>query len=156
MQHDRDVMRHCAREYLRHVRRMRARLDMIEAEVAQIQARMTLLGVDYSKGRGTGAAGERMSDGIAALFDVRERWSQLYAETSEDLARARDICSPDRPDRHALWLHDVEGRTWSASARILHVSERTVRNMAERGCAEVYALMPERWRREPIPNAMPR
>lgn len=156
MGHSFEVMRLCVREYLRAVSRMRMRLSMIEGEVAAIQARLSLMGVDYTRGGGSGPSRDRLPDGVAMLEEARDMWAGEYARCREDMDRARLVCSPDRPECHALWLHEVERRTWSAVARVLCVSERTARNMAERGVPQVYAEMPEPWRRDPIPNAAPR
>lgn len=155
MGRDFEVMRICVREYLRAVSRMRMRLSMIEGEVAAIQARLSLMGVDYTRGGGSGPNRDKLPDGVAMLEEARDMWAGEYARCREDMERARLICSPDRPECHALWLHEVERRTWAACARLLHVSERTARSMAERGTACVYAEMPEQWRRDPVPNAAP-
>ena len=156
MGHSFEVMRLCVREYLRAVSRMRMRLSMIEGEVAAIQARLSLMGVDYTRGGGSGPSRDRLPDGVAMLEEARGMWAGEYARCREDMDRARLVCSPDRPECYALWLHEVERRTWSAVARTLCVSERTAHRMAESGVRTVYAEMPERWRRDPIPNAAPR
>lgn len=154
--HDFEVMRICVREYLRAVSRMRMRLSMIEGEVAAIQARLSLMGVDYSRGGGCGPNRDKMPDGVAMLEEARDMWAGEYARCREDVERARLICSPDRPECHALWLHEVERRTWAAVAREVGYSEQHARRLADQGVAVVYAEMPERWRRDPIPNAAPR
>ena len=152
--HDYEVMRICVRAYLRAMARAQMKLDMIEEQMARLQARMALRGVDYTAQGPSGVASpDKMPDGMAALREVRDMWDAHYAHTGEEMAQALLLCAPDRPNRHALWLHEVERMTWTAVAAALHVSERTAKRMGEQGVVELYYAMPEQWRRDPIPNA---
>ena len=152
--HDYEVMRICVRAYLRAMARAQMKLDMIEEQMARLQARMALRGVDCSASGPTAPASpDKMPDALAALREVYDMWDAHYALTGREMARARLLCGPHYPNRHALWLHEVERMTWTAVAAALKVSERSARRMGEQGVRELYYAVPEQWRRDPIPNA---
>ena len=50
-------------------------------------------------------------------------------------------------------MHEVERMTWARIGFALGYSVAQVKRMADRGIMELYYMMPEEWRRDPIPNA---
>lgn len=156
MIHDYETMRFCVRAYLGYVRGIDATITAVGEDIARVEARLELLGVSLAPvGSGDGGR-DALPDGLARAAELRDEWEGAMALYADDLACARRLCRPVHERRYALWLHLVEGRTWGEAARELGYSERHARRLADDGVRELYPLMPERWRREPIPNAAPR
>ena len=156
MEHDFEVMRTCVHEYLRHVRDTGASLSAIEEAIERQQARMEpgALSCNRIGGRSALDVG-KAPEGVARLAELRERWSEEFALCADDLTEAKCLCRPIHENRYILWLHRVEGLKWEIVASKTGTSVQTCRRAERSGVMELYALMPERWRREPIPNAAP-
>lgn len=153
-EHDFETMRHCAYAYLRHIRAAIVEIDEIECQMAKQQASLALMGITYDVGRGSSSA-DKIPDGIAKAFELRERWSEAYARLAGDIEHARVLCSSEHTSRRMLWLHVVEGRTWQQVSASMGYSTRHAIRMAENGTVGLYYAMPEEWRRYSIPNAAP-
>lgn len=152
--HDYETMKICVDTYLRYVRGIDATLAAIAEDIARLEARLELMGVDFEAAP-AGGGHDALPDGVAKAAELRDAWAGAMARHADELAEARRLCRPVHECRHVLWLHAVERRTWDATARMVGYGTRQTRRMAEVGVRELYALMPERWRREPIPNAAP-
>lgn len=153
-EHDFETMRHCAYAYLRHIRAAIGEIDEIERQMAKQQASLALMGITYDVGRGSSSA-DKIPDGIAKVFELRDRWSEAYARLAGDIEHARALCSSEHTSRRMLWLHVVEGRTWQQVSASMGYSTRHAIRMAENGTVGLYYAMPEEWRRYSIPNAAP-
>ena len=155
--HSYETMKICVDAYLRYVRGIDGTLAEIAEDVARIEARLELMGVSFDgAGAASGCGRDALPDGIARAVELRDEWAAAMARHADELAEAKRLCRPVHERRYALWLHSVERRTWDATARMLGYSNAQARRLAEVGVRELYALMPERWRRDPIPNAAPR
>lgn len=154
MNHSYEVQKYCVEEYLRYVRSLEATMEAIESDIAKQNARLDLMGISYG-GIGSTPSCDAMPEGLIKLFELRDRWSEEYSTYSHDLEYARELCRPIYENRYMLWVHYVEGKTWSQVARATCFSERQVRNKGMSGIVELYYVMPEEWRRYAIPNAAP-
>ena len=155
--HDPAVIDHCVRAYMAHVRRADDGMREIERQIRDMRARLDGLGCPLGKdGGGGGAMTDKMAEGVARVMELEQLWGERIAETLADVDRCRSICDPAHVWRWALYMHLVEGRTWAYAARVVGYSEQHVKRNVPTAMREVYYLMPERFRREPIPNAMPR
>lgn len=154
MAHSYETMKICVEAYLRYVRGIDETLSVIAEDIARLEARLELLGVSFETS-GTVGEHDALPDGLAKAAELRDEWAGAITRHADELAEARRLCLPVHERRRALWLHVVERRTWDATARMMGYSVRQTRRMADEGIRELYALMPERWRREPIPNAAP-
>lgn len=152
--HSYEAMKICVDAYLRHVRGVDATLAAIAEDIARLQARLELLGVSFDASSSAGGH-DALPDGVAKAAELRDEWEGAMARHADELAEAKALCRPVHECRHALWLHTVERLTWDATACRMGYSSAQTRRMAEIGVRELYALMPEQWRREPIPNAAP-
>jgi len=157
LEHDFEVMRACVHEYLRHVRSAGASLSAAEEAIERQRARMEPGALSCNR-IGVRSALDvcKMPEEVARLAELRKRWSEEFALCADDLAEAKRLCRPVHGNRYILWLHRAEGLRWEAVARRTGVSVQTCRRAEGNGMRELYALMPERWRRDPIPNAAPR
>ncbi len=133
--------------------------------------RLEGLGCPMGKdGGGRSSLSDKMAEGVARVMELEAAWCERVAETLADADECRRICDPAHVWRWALYMHLVEGRTWAYAARVVGYSEQHgayaarvvgyseqhVKRNVPQAMREVYYLMPERFRREPIPNAMPR
>lgn len=155
-EHDYDTMKVCVEAYLDYIRGVESTLAEIAEDIERIKARLELMGVSLdAAGAGPGCDRDALPDGLAKALAMRDEWAGAMARHGDELAIAKNLCRPVHVCRRALWLHEVERRTWDATARMLGYSVRQTHRLAEVGVRELYVLMPERWRREPIPNAAP-
>lgn len=153
--HDYEAMKHCVEEYLRYIASIPKTLEIIDGEMAYVQSRLTLCGYSYEGMRGGSSSGDQLPEGVIKLMELRQRRDDECAHFADDHARAQDLCLPIHPNRHVVWLHYVDGHSWDAGVRVYGYQDRQTRRMGEQGIVELYYLMPEEWRRNPIPNAMP-
>lgn len=153
--HSYETMKICVDAYLGYVRGVDATLAAIAEDIARIEARLELMGASFETAS-AGGGRDALPDGIARAAELRDEWAGEMARHADELAEAKRLCRPVHECRRALWLHAVERLTWDATARAMGYSSAQTRRLAEVGVRELYALMPERWRREPIPNAAPR
>ena len=153
--HDFEIMAFCTDAYLRYIHSLDRALHDMECELEEHTHSLELMGIDYSKGASSGVSSDsKIPDGVARLFEIRERLQTEYARCSSDLAQARALCRCDE-SRYALWMSRVEGMPYANIARKMGYSKRTIRRMVDRGKVSLYYMMPEEWRRYSIPNALP-
>lgn len=126
----------------------------IEDQMAKQQASLALMGISYGFGRGSASA-DKIPDGVAKAFELRERWSEAYARLADGIEHARAICSDQYPGRRILWMRIVDGMSWRQISSKMHYSTKHLQRKADNGVVSVYYAMPEEWRRDPIPNAAP-
>lgn len=155
IEHDYETMKICVEAYLEYVREIDSTLTAIDEEIARIEERLKMRGVSLEAVSAPGPGRDALPEGLAKAAELREEWDGAMARHGDELAEAKRLCLPVHPRRRVLWLHQVERLTWDATGGEVGYSARQARRMAEDGVRELYELMPERWRREPIPNAAP-
>lgn len=153
-EHDFETMRHCVYAYLRHIKGSLGEIAAIEEQMARQQASLALMGITYDFGRGS-ASTDKIPDGVAKAFDLRDRWSEAYARLADGIEEARGICSDKYAERRILWMRIVDGMSWRQISSRMHYSTKHLQRKADNGVVSVYYAMPEEWRRDPIPNAAP-
>lgn len=156
VEHAYETMKICVRAYLSYVRRVDTTLAEIAEDIARLEARLELMGVTYEGIGASASEHDKLPEGLARAAELHDEWQGEMARHADELAEAKRLCRPVNECRYVLWLHLAEHRSWDATARMAGYSTRQVRRMACVGTKELYVLMPERWRREPIPNAAPR
>lgn len=155
MEHADEVMTLCVDAYMCHVRGMRVAIEDMEMEIADHEQSLALMGVDYSRSGGGKPTSDKLPDGIAKLLALRDRLAEQHARCSMEIAYARQLCRGNE-DLRALWMHEVDRSTYSEVGRVLGCSAMTARRRVGQGRRLMYMMMPEQWRRDAIPNAMPR
>lgn len=157
--HDYEVMRICVIAWLRDVRAMEESMRELEHRIDDIRERTAgVAGVDYagSAAPSGGYAGpDPTGDGVAELHALVDEWSALAASYASEIAGALALCDARWPNRRALWLHEACRLTWAQVAGRMGYSVQGAKKMGAKGVVELYTLMPERWRRDVIPNAVP-
>ena len=154
MEHNYTVMKICVKGYLRYIRQAECELAELESKINKCKERLELGGVRYDSEHVSGTVGfDKIADGLIMLNEALSDYYELYAGYHDDLKRAETITSVIYPNRHVVALHEIKGMTWANIAKSMNYSERTIRNMAQNGIVEIYAEMPELFRRSEIPNA---
>ena len=154
--HHPEVIRECVEHYFRIVRASDTQIRELENRIDEARKSLEMpkcpLGND---GGGTGDP-DKIGAAFARIEELENKWAARVLEFKEDAETCRDICDAAHPFRFALYMNRVEGRTWTYAARVVNLSESHVKRKAGDAMREIYYLMPERYRREPIPNAMPK
>lgn len=77
---------------------------------------------------------------LAAIEEEKKRLEEAQKELEDMLVRAREMIDLIRDDETAwqiLWERYIMGGTWSAIARKMNYSRRTVLRLADNGIAEI-------------------
>lgn len=155
-EHDLEVMRICVKAYLSHMRLIKDDIREIEIRIREIKERLGVMAVDYSKDMvSTTTPNDQMGAAIARIEELQAELSARIINYQRLLADAQDMCQPHYVGRYAVWLHEVEQKTWAYVARYIGYSESRTYDIAEAGIREIYHEMPEEYRRHAIPNALP-
>lgn len=153
MVHDRHVMRLCVAAYLEDVGAMTNGKRRLDSLVEQMDG---LKSPKYGEAPASGA-GDKVGETAAELVELEGEWAEQAAQYAASLAEAIGICDVTMDHRWVCYRHYVDGWTWSQCAKEVGYSLGHVKNvLAPRGIHEIYWLMPERWRRIPVPAALER
>ena len=156
MQHDYEVMRYLALNYLRDIKHKQLLVEQAHEQIAKQESALTLQGIDYSrKAQVTTSTGNTnpQEQSIMQLLELRQRAIDTQAHNSQDIETARNICT-SCTDIYVLWLKYVEGHSFAEVGRMVGYSLRSVKRRAHDGIIQLYYEMPEQYRLA-IPNAMP-
>ena len=154
MEHTTEVINLCVEEYLRYIRSLKYALRDIGREIEELEQSLTLTGVSYTEGTSSSISKDALGDGVVKLIELKDSLAGEYAAHADELSHARNLCRFSEP-RRALWLSRVERMTYAQISKELGYSVMTIRRMIGRGRRELYSVMPENYRRNTIPNALP-
>lgn len=155
-EHDPDVVELCATAYLEHVGGLGHRMEALREQIVRKRSAMTLTGSPTREAVGGSAACPGLDEAVAALESlIGEYASELagYACEQRDARRVISGLSDPRAAR-AITMHYLSWEPWDAVCRTMGYSKSRLMEIRKGALPEVYALMPEEWRRFP-PNAMP-
>lgn len=156
VEHDFEVMRICVKSYLSHMRLIKDDMREIQLRIRDIKDRLDVMAVDYSKDSVSSSSdGDTIGTAIARIEELQQELSDRIINYQKLLSDAQDMCQPHFVGRYAMWLHEVEQKTWTYVARCIGYSESRTYDIAEAGIREIYYEMPEEYRRYSIPNALP-
>lgn len=154
LEHSPEVVKVCVKAYLGHIGGLRREILSLEQLIEETQGRLGIMGVTFDKqGRSSIAGDDAIPAGIARVEELRQQWLELAESDQAEVMAAAAICSRRHVGRWAMWQNIVMRRTWADVARELGYSESRAREIGGAGAREIYALMPEHWRRAPIPNS---
>ena len=91
MHHDYEVMAYTVGLYTHYIRSLRRAVSDMELEVAEHEQSLALMGVDYSKGAGSGPSRDKLPYGVIRLVQMRERLIAEHARCDADAAHARAL-----------------------------------------------------------------
>lgn len=157
IEHDIYVMRACVDSYLSHMRHIQDDITFIEEQINEIyNAASGLTGLNYDKDSViVSTEGDKIGKAISRLEELRNQLSDKITENYGLLKEAKELCSPHYVGRHILWLNRVESKPFIQIAHQLHYSEDYTYELARGGVVDLYYAIPERYRRDTFPNAMP-
>ena len=163
MEHHPEVVRHCVDTYLAYVRAIPGSIMAIEADLERLESRMLPRGITYDR-MPSGSVTD-IADTLQALEDRKAEWVGMVSEWNAEWVECKTLCLPMNPNRHILWLREVEWRGWTWARIVMELrqhpaqhgsivyGERTLKAMCQAGREEMYPLMPAKWRRA-VPEAI--
>lgn len=154
MQHDPEVRRICATAYLEHVRSLKARIDMLEEEIAPLRDMATAT-MDYRERVSGSPNPKRFEDAMVRLEElIAEYCTEMAGFVDEQHEAHVALSRMSRPEySRALTSHYLLGKTWEMTCVEMGYSWQGMMKLRRRAIDEAYDLMPEEWRRNAIPNA---
>lgn len=157
MEHDIQVMRHCVDAYLSHIRYIEEDIAHINEQIDEVyHAAAGLTGMAYDRDAViVSSEGDKIGQALARLEELRGQLADRVTECMDLLDECRLLCAPHHVGRYVLWLSKVKGKKYAEIARIVDYSEDYIYELSVGGIVDLYYAMPERYRRDSIPNAMP-
>lgn len=150
-----EVMKYCVRAWLDDVKQRTIVIEDVSERIRRIESALRLRGVRFDKIGASAPTDSTVSDGLIRLQELRAEWSDRVEECTGVFREAYNLCGPEYPNRYVVWLHDYEGMKWEKVGERVNYSEPQARRIAKIGYREIYEVMPEEWRRAPIPDAQP-
>lgn len=151
-----DLMKICVKYYLRHIADIDAHMRSLEEEMSWLREHMEGVRSPRLGPAGKGPSTDRMASAVARLEALEAEWAELATGYAREITEAMEICDQRIPERRMVWMAWARGMTWSEVARREGYSLRRVHDLYPRGVEQIYCLMPEEFRCEPIPNSMER
>lgn len=151
--HDKQVMRICVEEYLENIKALTQGKRRLDSLIEQMDG---LKSPKYGDIPST-EVGDKVGETAAELVELRDEWAEQARQYADSLAEAIRICDVTMDHRWVCYRHYVCGWTWKQCADEVNYSLGHVKNiLAPRGIHEIYWLMPEKWRRRSMPDALER
>lgn len=144
----------CVEEYLvGKIKPLMLSIDDALMRIRECEERLQLVGIDYSKGMARGSVKDRMGEGIVKLEQLHDELEIRIASAVDDVEHARSLCPINEPQRHALWLHYIQGMPWGKAARAVGFSRSGLLDSAIKdGYRELAIMIPIEFR-ENLPEA---
>lgn len=152
-EHDMEVMRACVAGYLEHIRQVDESRMALEDEMRRLRSSLEIKTTVMSGMPHAESRVDRMAEGMARLLELRAQWAASTADSYREHGEAMAFCYATL-ERRYCWMHWVHGISWRSLAKREHYHEKTILRKANDGVREIYAWMPEEWRRA-LPNAQP-
>lgn len=146
-------MKHCVVEYLKKIRESSDRTKYVKDKIEEIDAAMTLKGIEYKDSCSSGVYADMTAENIQMLVELRAEMNEHISSSIELFRGAFAICY-GYENRWPVWLHVVEGKTWAAVGKALHTDRDSVRKRANLGYVEIYHAMPVIETKINIPDAI--
>ena len=156
LQHDPVVMRICVYKYLEHLGLLNDDIREIESRIRSIRSSIELKAVNLTGLPGGSSDGDTLGAAIASLEEIESDYLRAIEELKGDYEKTFKFCLPSCPERYALWLHKVEGKTWEYIGRVIGFSTSQTKRMGYSAIPELYSFMPDKYTRIAIPDAIPK
>lgn len=154
MTHDIETVRICVAAFLRHIREIEDERMALEEEMARLESSLSLGAIRYSDMPKAKSSDDQMAAGIARLLELRDKWSGIVNDAYREHGEAMAFCYMNL-DRRMCWMFWMEGRTLQSIASQMHYSTKSIMRHRDKGALEIFAWMPEEYRRCTIPQAQP-
>lgn len=154
LQHDHEVRRICATDYLEHVRSLKTRIDALREEI-DLNSDMLGTTTRYREKVSKSGNPKSFEDAVIHLQELIADFLTEMAGYVEEQRIAHDVMRRlSRPEyARALTAYYLSGKTWEMCCVDMGYTWQGMMSLRKKAVQEVYDFMPETWRREPIPNA---
>lgn len=155
MEHNPEVKRICAEEYLNYIRSLTIRTQTLQSQIDQQRALLEPSGIAYSEGVSSSPATDTLEQGVIALNGLIAEYCTQLAEYVEQQRIAYKVLSdlPKPEHSQALIAYYVQGKTWEEVCVMMGYSWHGMMKLRRRAVVSVYDFMPEEYRRYTIPKA---
>lgn len=156
MRHSDEVKRICAEAYMSYVRSLALRVDFLQKEIETKKSELLPGAISLKEYVSTSTDVDAIESAICDLQElIAEYVTELAGYIDEQKVAHGVLCCLENP-MHMLALHAyyLNGKTWEQVCVDLGYSWAGMMKLRKQALCEVYDLMPESWRRDPIPNAM--
>lgn len=154
MLHDPEVRRICATAYLDRIRSLKTHIDSLRERIEPLRE-MVGTTMDYRERVATSPNPRAFEDAVIRLQDLIADYCTEMAEYAEEQHVAYGVTRRlSRPEyRIAVEMHYIDGKPWTTVCESMGYTKDGMMTLRRKAIDEVYDLMPEQWRRDPIPNA---
>lgn len=151
-----DVKRICALEYLKYVRALAHKVSFLQQEISYQRERLDVQGVSYDIGSAHAVDSDVLPAGVIKLIELIDELNTDLVEYVEQQQIAMSVFDQlSNPlAAQAMRLYYLHEETWEEIAVELKYSYRQIIRIIKLATCEIYELMPEQWRRDPIPNSI--
>lgn len=155
MNHHPEVQKICARQYLRYVRSLNLRIKTLQDNIEQQRSNLLPSGVNYSDAPAANVVGDVLENGVIKLQEMIAAYCTELSEQIEQQQIAHQVFSNLSKYEYTIALEKyyLQGKSWEQVCVDMSYSYRGMMHLKKTAELEVYSLMPEQWRRYPIPNA---
>ena len=156
MEHSEEVKRICAEAYLSHVRSLAVRVKSLQAEIEVKKNDLLPGALSYREHVSASVEVDALESAICELQElIGEYATELRGYIDEQRIAHAVLQRLDDPKCAAAFTsYYIDAMPWERVCVDLGYSWPGIMKMRKRALCAVYDLMPENWRREPIPNAM--
>lgn len=157
MEHDPNVRHHCAERYMLYVRSLVVRINIMRDEIERQRALLLPAGIRYGESVACSVSGDAMEDGVIKLQEmIGEYCTELVEYVEQQKAAHEALAKLSKPERtEALTHHYLQGITWEETCVKMDYTWHGMMKLRKKALIELYDHMPEEWRRDAIPNALP-
>lgn len=151
-----DVKRICALEYLKYVRALAHKVSFLQQEISYQRERLDVQGISYDIGSSHTVDSDVLPAGVIKLIELIDELNTDLVEYVEQQQIAMSVFDQlSNPlAAQAMRLYYLQEETWEEIAVELKYSYRQIIRIIKLATCEIYELMPEQWRRDPIPNSI--
>lgn len=155
MGHHPEVKAICAKAYLDYVRSLSARISTLHESIENQRSLLLPKGINYKELVSQSSSVDALETGIIKLQELIKDLCTEMREYVEQQEIARDVLGLLSRSEYtiALTKYYLQGKSWEQVCVDTSYSYRGMMKLKRAALAEVYDLMPEQWRRDPIPNA---
>lgn len=160
-----EIIRICVTAYLQHIRSIPDAMHEIEDDIAKIRGKILPQAARVS-GMPHGSSQTDLAEIMHELEEKRAEYVACLRDWLGEFNECKMLCNPTHRNRFVLFMKEVTHPElgWETLALMFKRNPQrysafcyepeTLRKMARKGREELYWEMPEKWRREPIPDAI--
>lgn len=147
----REVMEHCAREYLGHIRRQTLRCEALRDEIEHQRAMLGPRSQHLSERVSGSRSADRFESGVIRLQELIEEYDTELAEYVEEQREAHRAIASLENGTYAAVLTEyyLQGKTWEEVARATSYSVKGAYVLRSNAAVALFDHLPIEWKRLP-------